>query len=188
MNNEQLILVDENDKQWGKLDKLLVHQLGLLHRAFSVFIFNTKGQLLLQQRADGKYHSAGLWTNTCCSHPMFGEETKDAVTRRLEEEMGMNCDVQFAFSFLYKAKFENGLTEHEFDHVYFGISNDTPVPNSDEVKDWKYIEIDGLEMDLALNPENYTEWLKICMPEVMKQYEKMFSKHDEQLSIAHVSI
>src|SRR6187399_1825004 len=125
---DYLILVDEQDKQYGKLEKQLVHELGLLHRAFSVFIFNKKGELLLQQRADEKYHSAGLWTNTCCSHPRFGEEIKDSVTRRLEEEMGMNCEMEFAFSFIYKSTFENGLTEHEFDHVFFGISDELPVP------------------------------------------------------------
>ncbi len=172
--NDYLILVDENDKQWGKLEKLLVHQLGLLHRAFSVFIFNTKGQLLLQQRADGKYHSAGLWTNTCCSHPQFGEETNDAVNRRLEEEMGMTCDVQFAFSFLYKVKFENGLTEHEYDHVYFGITNEIPLPNKDEVQNWNYISLKNLEMDLALHPKRYTEWLKLCFPKVKEKYATMF--------------
>src|SRR5947207_15440533 len=116
--NEFLILVDDHDKPWGKLEKDQVHQLGLLHRAFSVFIFNSKGELLLQQRADEKYHSAGLWSNSCCGHPRFGEELIHAVSRRLEEEVGISCDIKFAFSFIYKADFENGLSEHEYDHIF----------------------------------------------------------------------
>ena len=170
--NEFLILVDENDKQWGKLEKNLVHRLGLLHRAFSVFIFNYKGELLLQQRADEKYHSGGLWTNTCCSHPQFGEEIADAISRRLMEEMGMHCKTNFVFSFLYKAGFDNGLTEHEFDHVYFGISDELPLPEKSEVKDWKYMNISAVEKDIANHPEAYTEWLKICLPQVKKYVNK----------------
>lgn len=172
--NDFLILVDENDKQWGKLEKLLVHQLGLLHRAFSVFIFNSNGELLLQQRADEKYHSGGLWTNTCCSHPQFGEEIPDSIRRRLFEEMGMQCKTKFAFSFLYRANFENGLTEHEFDHVYFGISDTLPMPEKSEVKDWKYMSISSIENDISNRPEAYTEWLKICLPEVKKHINKQF--------------
>src|SRR5690349_1614227 len=128
MMKDYLILVDDKDQQWGRLEKNLVHELGLLHRAFSVFIFNHHGELLLQQRADGKYHSGGLWTNTCCSHPRYGEDVPDAVKRRLKEEMGMSCETTFAFSFIYKTKFENGLTEHEFDHVYCGFSDALPHP------------------------------------------------------------
>ena len=173
--NNFLILVDENDKQWGKLEKLLVHQLGLLHRAFSVFIFNRKGELLLQQRAEEKYHSGGLWTNTCCSHPQYGEATPDAIRRRLFDEMGMQCRTNFAFSFVYKANFDNGLTEHEFDHVYFGLSDDIPLPEKTEVKDWKYMTIPALEEDIAGHPEGYTEWLKICLPDVKKHFNKIIT-------------
>jgi len=169
-----LILVDEKDNACGKMDKLLVHQLGLLHRAFSVFIFNSKGELLLQQRADGKYHSEGLWTNTCCSHPRFGEELSEAIPRRLMEEMGMNCKTNFAFSFLYKTTFENGLTEHELDHVYFGISDDIPVPASSEVKNWKYISLSELGDNILLHPEHYTEWMKICLPKVKEHVTEHF--------------
>lgn len=169
--NEFLILVDEHDKPWGKLEKDQVHQLGLLHRAFSVFIFNSKGELLLQQRAEGKYHSAGLWTNTCCSHPRFGEEINDAVERRLEEEMGLRCKTQFIFSFIYESKFENGLTEHEFDHVYYGVSDDVPKPNLSEVSHWKYVDLPSLEKDLATSPEKYTVWLKICLPKLIQHLE-----------------
>jgi len=172
---ENLILVDKNDKQWGKLEKLLVHQLGLLHRAFSVFIFNSNGELLLQQRASTKYHSPSLWTNTCCSHPRYGEELSDAIERRLEEEMGMNCDTKFAFSFTYKVKFDNGLTENEFDHVYFGISNAKPLPNQSEVRSWKYLSLQNLEKDIQIQPEKYTEWLKICLPQIMQYYNETVS-------------
>ncbi|MBA3284416.1 MAG: isopentenyl-diphosphate Delta-isomerase [Bacteroidia bacterium] len=169
---EYLILVDNEDRQYGSLEKLLVHQLGLLHRAFSVFIFNAKGELLTQQRSATKYHSAGLWSNTCCSHPLYGEEINRAVERRLNEEMGMKCHTFFAFSFIYKAQFENGLSEHEFDHVYFGMSDVLPVPAKDEVQNWKYIAIDELEQDIKNNPGHFTEWLKICLPEVKKRLFK----------------
>jgi isopentenyl-diphosphate delta-isomerase len=182
--NEFLILVDEHDKPWGKLEKDQVHQLGLLHRAFSAFIFNSKGELLLQQRADGKYHSAGLWTNTCCSHPRFGEELKDAVARRLEEEMGLICETKFIFSFIYKAKFENGLTEHEFDHVYYGVSDDQPTPNPSEVSQWKYVTLESLQKDISINPSNYTVWLNICLPKLM-DYLKISSPDNLRQVSAH---
>ncbi len=173
---ENLILVDEQDKPMGKLEKMLVHQLGLLHRAFSVFIFNKKGDLLIQQRADDKYHSPGLWTNTCCSHPRYGEIMTDAIHRRLHEEMGLQCNTSFTFSFLYKVKFENGLIEHEYDHVYFGVTDNKPFPNRSEVKDWKYISFDHLEKDILKHPEHYTEWLNISFPKVRYHYDKIFLK------------
>ena len=163
--NDYLILVDENDKQWGKLENFLVHKLGLLHRTFSVFVFNSQGELLLQQRAEEKYHSGGLWTSTCCSHPRFGEEIPWAIGRRLKEEMGMNCKANVAFNFTYKTKFENGLTEYEFDHVYFGVTNELPIPEKSEVKNWKYISIKNRETDIIIHPENYIEWMKICLPQ-----------------------
>ncbi len=162
--NQSLILVDENDIQQGNGKKLLIHQLGLLHRAFSIFIFNKKGELLMQQRATEKYHSGGLWSNTCCSHPQFGEDIIESMQKRLKEEMGMKCKTEFAFSFIYKVKFDNGLTEHEYDHVYLGVSNDLPLPDESEVKNWKYISLKKLEIDIAEHPEIYTEWLKICLP------------------------
>ena len=181
---DYLILVDEEDTQWGKLEKNLVHQLGLLHRAFSVFIFNSSGNLLLQQRADEKYHSGGLWTNTCCSHPRFGEEIKDAIPKRLMEEMGMECNTNFAFSFIYKANFDNGLIEHEFDHVYIGISDFIPSPESSEVKNWKYISINNLETEIFTHPKIYTEWMKICLPQVKKCFNKFsISKSQEYASV-----
>lgn len=178
---DYLVLVDENDKAYGKLEKQLVHELGLLHRAFSVFIFNSNGELLLQQRAKEKYHSGDLWTNTCCSHPRFGEEMPYAINRRLKEEMGMNCKTEFIFSFIYKAKFENGLSEHEFDHVYFGISDNYPIPNKSEVQNWRYISMEDLEEEIAMQPNNFTEWIKICLPEVKRHYFNFHKNRVEQL-------
>ncbi len=169
---DNLILVDENDTPWGKMEKQLVHERGLLHRAFSVFIFNSKGELLLQQRAEGKYHSGGLWTNTCCSHPRFGEEISEAIPRRLMEEMGMSCPANFAFSFIYKASFDNGLTEHEFDHVYFGKSDDLPKPEKSEVQNWRYSSLHSLQSDVSSQPEIYTEWMKICLPRVVEHFQR----------------
>lgn len=160
--DELLILVDDQDNEIGVMDKLSIHQQGLLHRAFSVFLFNSKNELLLQQRADSKYHSPGLWTNTCCSHPKPYEKTIEACKRRLMEEMGMVCGLEFSFSFKYKCIFSNGLTEHEFDHVYVGTTNELPIINTIEVKDSRYISLIDLEKEIELHPENFTEWLKIC--------------------------
>ena len=171
---DQLILVNEEDDQTGTMDKLTVHQRGLLHRAFSVFIFNSNDELLLQQRADEKYHSSLLWSNTCCSHPVNGERITDTVKRRLEEEMGLKCNTHFAFRFIYKIPFENGLTEHEWDHVYFGQCDDLPVPNPGEVRDWKYISLEKLTNEISLNPEKFSGWLKICLPDVIKHFKTKF--------------
>ncbi len=187
-NKEFLILVDDKDQQWGKLEKELVHQLGLLHRAFSIFIFNSKGELLLQQRADSKYHSGGLWTNTCCSHPLFGEELNDAVNRRLNEEMGMKSQTEFAFSFTYKTNFENGLTEHEFDHVFFGVTDDLPNPEKSEVKNWKYMNLKLLENDLKQNQHHYTAWLKICFNKVIRHLENKIIINNKTEAINYAQI
>jgi len=166
MTNEMLILVDQNDHQIGLMEKMETHEKGLLHRAFSVFILNSKGEILLQQRAFGKYHSPGLWSNTCCSHPLAGEITLDAAHRRLFEEMGMKAELFPVYQFLYKAEFENGLTEHEYDHVFVGVSDDEPNLNPDEVADWKYISIDDLALDLKSYPELYSVWLTACFDDV----------------------
>jgi isopentenyl-diphosphate delta-isomerase len=171
--NELITLVDQNDVSLGPIEKLEAHKKGLLHRAFSVFIFNSKGELLIQQRADGKYHSAGLWTNTCCSHPNYNETTTDAIRRRMKEEIGMVADVEFKFKFTYKAVFENQLTEYEVDHVYFGFSDDSPIINPDEVKDWNYIKMEDLQKELNNHPENYTRWLIICFPDVLKHFKSI---------------
>lgn len=160
--SEMVILVNEEDQEIGTMEKLQAHREGVLHRAFSVFIFNKKGELLLQKRAAGKYHSAGLWTNTCCSHPRPGEKAGQAAHRRLKEEMGLQCRVSPAFTFVYRAEMENGLTEHELDHVFTGVSDDVPVPNNKEVAEWKYVNLDELDRLLKTNPKQFTEWFKLC--------------------------
>lgn len=165
---ELLILVDAGDNEIGMLDKTSVHTQGLLHRAFSVFIFNSMGFLMLQRRAESKYHSPGLWSNTCCSHPRKGETTFAASRRRLKEEMGFRCQLRPAFTFTYRAEFASGLIEHEFDHVYFGKSDKMPKPDPVEVMDWKYISMKELQKDLLARPDHYTEWLKICFPKVVE--------------------
>lgn len=163
---DQVILVDENDAQTGLMDKLEAHELGKLHRAFSVFIFNSRGEMLIHQRAEGKYHSGKLWTNTCCSHQLPGETNEAAVKRRLREEMGLACETEFVTSFIYKAELDNNLTEHEFDHVYAGICDVEPHPDPNEVMNWKFVPVDELERDLSENPENYTAWFRIIFPEM----------------------
>ena len=165
--HSEVIVVDENDNAKGVMEKMEAHQKGVLHRAFSVFVFNSAGELLLQQRAEHKYHSGGLWTNTCCSHPAPGEEVADAVVRRLKEEMGFNCELSHAFSFIYKAHFQNGLTEYEFDHVYIGYSDSITLLNKDEVQDWKYINLQKLSQDIEENPGIYTAWIKECFKMVV---------------------
>ena len=158
-----LILVDENDKAIGTIGKTEAHLKGLLHRAFSVFIFNSKGELLLQKRAKNKYHSGGLWTNTCCSHPTPGENTMHAATRRLEEEMKIVTPLKFLRSFQYKSFLDNGLIENEIDHVFYGISDEVPDPDPNEVSDWKYTNPEELISEVKKNPGLYTSWLKICI-------------------------
>ncbi|WP_231424333.1 MULTISPECIES: isopentenyl-diphosphate Delta-isomerase [Pedobacter] len=164
---EHVILVDKHDMPQGRMEKLEAHQKGELHRAFSIFIFNDNQELLLQQRAQNKYHSGGLWTNSCCSHPREGESNLNAAERRLHEEMGMACELSYAFNFLYKVEFEDGLIEHELDHVFFGKSNEQPVINADEVMDFRYISLNLLKKDIEANPNNYTIWLKICLDKVI---------------------
>lgn len=168
---EQVILVDEQDNEIGTMQKMEAHLKGRLHRAFSVFIFNDKGELLLQQRAVDKYHSGGKWTNTCCSHPRLGEDTLAAANRRLYEEMGMQCELKYGFSFMYQAVVNESLSENEYDHVYFGVSNDFPAPNAEEVSDFRYITMDSLKTDIDKHPNAYTEWLKICFDKVMELYK-----------------
>jgi isopentenyl-diphosphate delta-isomerase len=155
--NQPLILVDKDDNETGFSEKLFAHQNGLLHRAFSVFIFNSRSELLLQRRAENKYHSGGLWSNTCCSHPCKDEEIRDTVKRRLKEEMGMECETEFKFKFIY-----------QLDHVYFGKSDEVPVPDPMEVQEWRYISLRQLQSEIHLHPERFSAWLQICLPEVMK--------------------
>lgn len=163
---EDVVLVDVDDNPLGTMDKLEAHQKGALHRAFSVFIFNDKKELLLQQRSFEKYHSGGLWTNTCCSHPQESENVQEACQRRLIEEMGFTTDLDFVTTFIYKANLDHDLIEHELDHVYIGNYNDSPKPNSNEVCNWKYINLSELEQDMDLFPENYTVWFKIIYAKV----------------------
>lgn len=161
MKEELVILVDENDNKIGLMPKMEAHQKALLHRAFSVFVMNGKGQTLLQQRAGHKYHSPLLWTNTCCSHQRDGESNIEAGRRRLQEEMGFDTELVELFSFVYKAPFDNGLTEHELDHVMLGRYDEDPVINPEEVADWKWMFPSEIKEDIALNPESYTAWFKI---------------------------
>lgn len=163
MPEDQVILVDITDTPIGSAGKMEAHEKGLLHRAFSVFIFNSKNELLLQRRALTKYHSAGLWTNTCCSHPRPEENTLDAANRRLKEEMGMSAPLQHKLSFIYKTPFDNGLTEHEFDHVYFGVTNNMPEINTEEVDSYRYISINDLKNEIEKKPEQFTSWFKIVL-------------------------
>jgi len=171
---DEVILVDTEDNVVGTMQKMEAHVKGRLHRAFSVFIFNTAGALLLQQRAHDKYHSAGKWTNTCCSHPKVGEDTLDAANRRLREEMGMACELEHEFSFVYQAEMPEGISENEYDHVFFGISDEPPVPNPAEVAHYKYMDMSILKTDMELNPDTYTAWLKICFERVIVGYNKLF--------------
>ncbi|MDX1627906.1 MAG: isopentenyl-diphosphate Delta-isomerase [Fulvivirga sp.] len=162
---EHVILVDEKDQRVGEMEKLQAHREGQLHRAISVLIFNKHGELLLQKRADHKYHSGGLWTNTCCSHPRPGESTQAAAKRRLLEEMGISLNLQFAYKFQYKANVD-GLIENELDHVFLGETDQQPVINQNEASDWKYASIDAIKKDINHNAQNYTAWFKIIMQNI----------------------
>lgn len=166
MHVEYVTLVNSNDQSLGAMEKMEAHEKGILHRAISVFIFNTEGKMLLQRRAYVKYHSAGLWSNTACSHPRTTEKPTEAAHRRLMEEMGFDCEMEEAFSFTYKANVGDGLTEHEFDHVFIGYSDTEPSPDPEEVSEWKYVDFDWLMNDIEENPEDYTVWFKIALKEV----------------------
>lgn len=161
MIEEKVILVDTNDEPIGLMEKMAAHEQALLHRAFSVFVLNDKNEVMLQQRASHKYHSPLLWTNTCCSHQRAGESNIQAGKRRLEEEMGFKTDLKELFHFIYKAPFDNGLTEHELDHVMIGYSNQEPKINPEEVESWKWMKIEDIKNDMEIHPEIYTVWFKI---------------------------
>ncbi len=169
---EKIILVDKKDREIGTGEKLEVHKSGKLHRAFSIFVFNRKGELLLQKRAKGKYHSGGLWSNTCCSHPRAGERLEKAVHRRLKQEMGFDCSLKEIFSFVYKVKFENGLYEHELDHVFIGNYGRKPEPDPEEAEGWKWISLNELKKDIQKNPGNYTYWLKVSLDKLDSYMKK----------------
>ena len=179
MKEEKVVLVDTEDNPIGTMPKMEAHEKGLLHRAFSVFVFNDKNELMLQQRAMHKYHSPGLWTNTCCSHQRVGESNIQAGQRRLQEEMGFNTELKDSISFIYKASFDNGLTEHELDHILIGTHNDDPHINEEEVADWKWIDIEVLKSQLSQSPDKFTAWFKIIFS---KFYDNLNVINDESNS------
>ena len=174
MEEEKVILVDEHDDMVGIMDKMEAHRQGLLHRAFSIFIFNSKGEMLLQQRAMSKYHSAGLWTNACCSHPMPGEKTEDAAQRRLMEELGFETSIEKIFDFTYKADFHNGLTEHEFDHVFAGEYEGDMDLNPEEVSEVTYMEISSIKVELQTKPQKFTAWFHIAFPKIEEWWSSRY--------------
>lgn len=168
MAKEKVILVDSLDVMLGTMEKMEAHQKGVLHRAFSVFIFNSAGDLILQQRDLGKYHSPGIWSNTCCSHPRNGETVEEAAHRRMMEEMGFDCKLEVKFHFIYKADVGQGLTEHEFDYVLTGVSDAIPKLNPREVMAWKAISVEELNQSMSEHPEIYTVWFRIAWPRVLE--------------------
>ena len=170
MQSEEVILVNEEDAPIGTMEKMEAHRKALLHRAFSVFIFNSQGKMLLQQRAGDKYHSPGLWTNACCSHPRPGEDTLAAACRRLREELGFTTSLEKLFDFTYRSEFDNGLTEFEFDHVFVGHYDADIHPNAAEVSDYSYRSLEEIRESLAVHPENFTSWFHLAFPLVMDKY------------------
>lgn len=169
-----VILVNESDDPVGTMEKVQAHQQPILHRAFSIFIFNYQGEMLLQKRAGNKYHSAGLWTNACCSHPRPGEDTAAAAARRLKEEMGFSVKLKKVFDFIYKASFDNGLHEYEFDHVFTGFYGQEVVPDPDEVSDYCFMNMEAIQASLYSSPEKYTAWFAIVFPKIASWKKEMF--------------
>lgn len=164
--------MDEKDRELGPIEKLEAHHKGILHRAFSILVFNSKNQLLLQRRAMGKYHTPGLWTNTCCSHPRYGENIVEAIYRRLHEEMGFTCELEEVFQFQYKVKFDNELTENEYDHVFIGRYDGEIHINKDEVEEYKWISLEEVEDRIKSNPEEFTYWFKYLLKKGRNQLYK----------------
>jgi len=160
---EEVILVDEADRETGAMEKMEAHRKGALHRAFSIFLFNSKGELLLQKRSSKKYHSGGLWTNTCCSHPHPGENIVQAANRKLKQEMGIDLYPEFAFKFIYKTSLDHQLIEHEYDHVLIGQFDGKPEINPEEVEDWKFVDINSVKKEIEARPETYTYWFKVII-------------------------
>lgn len=165
---EQVILVDKNDKEIGIGSKLQTHKEGKLHRSFSIFVLNSKGELLMQQRAKTKYHSGGLWSNTACGHPRPGKDVIAAARRRLQEEMGFDTELKELFTFIYKVKLDHDLLEHEYDHVFRGKFDGNPVPDPAEVEEWKFVPLGVVQKDLKENPDFYTAWFRICFERVLE--------------------
>lgn len=168
---EHVILVDSQDREIGESEKLRAHEAAALHRAVSVFVFDSAGRLLLQRRAAGKYHSAGLWTNTCCGHPRPGETAADAAARRLREEMGVVCELRPAFTFTYRAELEGGLTEHEVDHVFLGTFDGEPAPDPEEAQDWRWAEPVEIAREVAARPEEFTVWFRLVLDRALAAAE-----------------
>ena len=175
----EVILVDEFDHPIGTMEKMKAHRESKLHRAFSIFIFNSNGEMLLQKRAENKYHNGGLWTNSCCSHPMPGEETSKAATRRLKEEMGFTTSLEKIFDFTYKVSFENGLTEYEFDHVFIGEFEGDIFPNYNEISDYCYMKTDEIKNSILEHPEKFTPWFRIAFDKVIEHKEVLKHKSKE---------
>lgn len=174
---EELILVNEQDEELGFMPKMEVHQKGLLHRAFSILVMNANKEFLIHKRADDKYHSAGLWTNTCCSHPRRGESVESAAHRRLQEEMGFDCNLQFAYKFIYQTPLDNGLVEHELDHVFLGQFDGEVKPNPDEVSDYRWLRLGELRNEIYETPEKFTFWFKKIVSEHLKSFQFPTEKH-----------
>jgi isopentenyl-diphosphate delta-isomerase len=174
MKEERVILVNESDEALGNMEKMEAHRRGVLHRAFSIFIFNSRGEMLLQQRAFSKYHSGGLWTNACCSHPLPGENTAAAAERRLKEELGFQTPLEKIFDFVYQAEFDNGLTEHEFDHVFAGEYEGPLKKNPEEVNDVCYRQVDEIKNSLQSHPQKYTAWFRLAFPRVVNWWLKKY--------------
>lgn len=174
METTEVIIVDASDQPTGTMEKMQAHRQGILHRAFSIFIFNARGEMLLQQRALNKYHSGGLWTNACCSHPTPGEFTMGAAARRLQEELGFTCDMLKIFDFVYKADMQNGLVEHEFDHVFAGHYDGPVLFNPDEVMDYCFKTMAAIREDLFTHPQKYTAWFHLAFPRIEEWYGKQY--------------
>ena len=174
---QTVILVNEKDEITGTAEKMEAHKKGLLHRAFSIFVFNSRGEMLMQQRSPGKYHSGGLWTNACCSHPRPGEKTEEAAHRRLKEELGFETPLTGIFDFIYKAEFENGLAEHEYDHVFVGEYDGIIRVDREEVMDFCFLPIPGIRSQIKDNPENYTAWFQIAFPKIEQWWAEHYKKN-----------
>lgn len=174
MERQQVILVNERDEPVGVMDKMEAHKKGVLHRAFSIFIFNSRGEMLLQQRALNKYHSAGLWTNACCSHPQPGEEILSAASERLKEEMGFQTSIEKEFDFIYKASVNNDLVEYEFDHVFTGEYEGVIFGNKQEVADYCYKDMSELKKSLETHPQKYTAWFQLAFPRIEQYWKEKY--------------